>query len=67
MLKQGDDLSERDMQEIQDFVNQHIKEDKAIWLTQILFQAFYFDEESKNLEQAVAMKDNDISQLSAFY
>ena len=31
------DLTEKDMQEIQNFVVQKINEDQTIWITQILF------------------------------
>lgn len=46
----ADELSGKDMQEIQDFVDTKISQDKTIWVTQVLFTMFYSTEDLKIVE-----------------
>jgi len=41
------------MQEIQDFVDTKISQDKTIWITQVLFTLFYSTEEHRSVQEEI--------------
>ena len=54
------------MQEIQNFVDSKINQDKTVWVTQILFQLFYSTEEYKNCERETETLSKALSEFAVF-